>query len=63
MDQTKIVIGITLILQAYSSLPLVQVGYGVWRISPEVLTEISLVLIVHGNKNPFQHVLVCIFIN
>ena len=28
---------------------------------PEVLIAIGLVLIVHGNENPFQHVLVCKF--
>ena len=55
---TRIVIERTQLLQAYSCLPLVQAGYSVWRISPEVLIEISLVLIVHGNENPFQHVLI-----
>ena len=60
--KTKNVIGITPLLQAYSCLPLVQAGYGVWRISLEVLIEISLVLIVHGIENPFQHLLICICI-
>ena len=36
--------------------------YGCWRTSSEVLIEIGLVLIAHGNENPFQHGLVCIFI-
>ena len=58
----KIVIKVTPLLQANSFLLLVQVGYRFPRISPEVLIEISLVLIVHGNENPFQHVLFCIFI-
>ena len=60
--KTKIIIKITLLLQAFSYLPLVQAGYRFLRISPEVVIEIGLVLIVHGNENPFQHVLVCIFI-
>ena len=45
----------TLLLHSYSCLPLVEAGYGVWRISPEVLIEIGLVLIAHGNQNSFQH--------
>ena len=56
--KTKIVIEITLLLQAYSCLPLVQVAYGFLRIAPGVLIEISLVLVAHGNENPFHHVLV-----
>ena len=50
--RTRIGIGITLLLQAYSCLPLVQVVYGFLGIGPEVLIAISLVLIVHGNENP-----------
>ena len=59
--RTKIVIEITLLLQAYSCLPLVQAAYWLLRIGPEILIEISLVLIAHGNENPFHHVLVRIF--
>ena len=40
--KTKIEIEITLLLQAYSCLPLVQAVYGLPRISPEVLIEFSL---------------------
>ena len=47
--KTIIVIEITLLLHAYSCLPLVQVGYRFLRISPEGLIEISPLLIVHGN--------------
>ena len=57
--KTKIVIEITLFLQAFSSLPLVQAPYRFLRIGPEALIEIGFVLIAH---NPFHHVLVCIFI-
>ena len=60
--KTKIVIEITPLLHALPYLPLVQLGYGFLRISPEVLIEIGLVLIVHGNENPFQYVLICIFV-
>ena len=56
--QTKIVIEITQLLQAFSCLPFVQEAYGFLRISPEVLIEIGFVLIAHRNENPFQHVLV-----
>ena len=59
---TKIVIEITLLLQAYPCLLLVKVSYGFQRIDPEVLIEISLVLIAHGNKNSFYHILICILI-
>ena len=59
--RTKIEIEITLLLQAYSCLTLVQ-AYGFLRIGHEVLIEIGLVVIVHGNENPFHHVLICIFI-
>ena len=55
--ETKIVIEITPLLQAYSCLALVKVGYGFLRISPDIFIEISLVLVVHSNENPFQHVL------
>ena len=60
--RTKIVIEITLVLQAYSCLTLLQQAYRFLGIGPEVLIEISLVLIVHSNENPFHHILVCIFI-
>ena len=60
--KTKIVIEITLPLQAYSCLLLVQGAYGFLGFGPEVLIEISLVLIAHGNENPFHHILVCIFV-
>ena len=60
--KTKIVIEITLLLQAYSCLPLVQAVYGFMRIGHEVLIEISFVLVAHSNENPFHHILVCIFI-
>ena len=60
--KTKISIEITLLQMACFCLQLVQVLYSCWRTSPEVLIEIGLVLIIHGNENPFQHVLVCIFI-
>ena len=43
--RTKIVIEISLLLHPYSCLLLVHVGYRFWRIHPEVLIEISLVLI------------------
>ena len=56
--KTKIVIEITLVQQAFSCLPLVQAAYRFLRISPEVLIEISLVLIAHGNENPFHHILI-----
>ena len=56
--KTKIVIEITLFLQAFSCLPCVQVDYGFLRIDAEVLIETSLVLIAHGNENPSQHVFV-----
>ena len=59
--RTKIVIEISLLLQAYLCLPLVQVGYRFLGIDPEVLMAISLVLIAHGNENPFCHILICIF--
>ena len=59
--RTKIEMEITLLLQAYSCLPLLQADYGFLGIDPEVLNTISLVLIVHGNKDLFHHVLVCIF--
>ena len=59
---TKIVIGITPLLQAYSCLLLVQAGYEFQGIDPEVLIEISLVLIAHSNESPFHHILICIFI-
>ena len=59
--RTKIVIEITLVLQAYSCLPLVQADYGFLGIDPEVLIAIGLVLIAHSNENPFHHVLICIF--
>ena len=62
LTTTKIVTEITPLLQAYSCLPPVQVGYRVLKISPEVLIEIGPVLIVHGNENPFDHILICIFI-
>ena len=61
-NKTTIVIEITLLLQAYSCLPLVHPGYRNWRISPEVLIQIGLVLIAHGNENPFQLVLFCSFV-
>ena len=35
--------------------------YGHQRIGHPILIEIRLVPIVHGNENPFWHVLVCIF--
>ena len=37
---------------------------GLWmpENGPEVLIEISLVLVAHRNEDPFQHVLVCIFV-
>ena len=60
--RTKIVIEITPLLHAYSCLPLVQMACGLLRISLEVFIEIGLVLIAHGNENPFHHVLVCIFV-
>ena len=60
---TKIVIEILPLLQEYSCLLLVQVGYGFLRISPEVLIEISLVHVVHDNENPFQHILICVLVN
>ena len=53
---------ITLLLQVYSCLLLVQVIYRFLRIGPEILIEISLVLVAHGNENPFHHVLVCVFV-
>ena len=59
--RTKIVNEITLLLQAYSCLWLVQVPHEFLRIGPEILIEIGLVLIAHGNENPFHHGLVCIF--
>ena len=59
--RTKIVIEITLLLQAYSCLTLVPAN-GFLRIGHEVLIEIGLVVIVHGNENTFHHVLICIFI-
>ena len=59
--RTKIVIEITLLLQAYCCLPFVQAPYGVLQIGHEILIEISLVLFAHGNENPFHHVLVCVF--
>ena len=52
--KTKIVIEITLLLQAFSCLPLVQAAYGFLRISHEVLIEIGLVLIAHHNEDAFQ---------
>ena len=55
--RTKIVIGRTLLLLAYSCLPLVQACYGFLGIDPEFLIAIGLVLIVHGNENPFHHIL------
>ena len=58
--RTKIVIEITPLLHAYSCLQLVQAGYGFLGIDPKVLIAIVHVLIVHGNKNPFHHVLICI---
>ena len=51
--RTKIVIEITLLLQAYSCLLLVQVAYGF---------AIGLVLITHCNENPVHHILICIFV-
>ena len=54
--RTKIVIEITLLLQASFCLWLVQVGYGFLGKDPEVLIAISLVLITHGNENPIHHV-------
>ena len=51
---------ITLLTQTYYSLLLVQAGYGFLGIYPEVLIAIGLVLDVHGNKNPFHHILICI---
>ena len=62
MDQNKIVIEITLLLMACFCQWLVQALYGYSRTSPEVLIEIGLVLIAHGNVNPCHHVLVCIFV-
>ena len=59
--RTEIVIEITLLLQAYFCLLLVQVGDGFLRIYPEVLIAIGLVVIAHGNENPFHHILICIF--
>ena len=59
--RTKHMIVISPSLQAYWCLPLVQRCYGFHCTYPEVLIAISLVLIVHGNENPFQHVLVCKF--
>ena len=55
--KTKIVIELTPLLQAYSCL-----AYGFLRIDPEVLIEICLVLIAHGNENPFHHILICMFV-
>ena len=49
--RTKIVIEITLLLQAYSCLPLVQAAYGLLGIGHEVLIEIRLALILHSNEN------------
>ena len=58
--RTKIVIEITLLLQAYSCLLLVQLAYGYLGIGPEVLIAISLVLTVYSDENAFHHVLVCL---
>ena len=62
MTKSKSVIVISLLLEAFSCLPFIQVGYGFLRTSPEIVIEIGLVLIAHDNDNPFQHVLICIFI-
>ena len=38
---------------------------GVIEMTPLLLStacEISRVLVVHGNENPFHHVLICIFV-
>ena len=43
-------------------LPPVQATYEFLRIGPEILIEISLVLIAVSNENPFHHVLVCSFV-
>ena len=59
--RTKIVIEIALLRQAYSCLPLVQAAYGFLGIGPEILIGIGLVLVAHDTKNPFHHVLACIF--
>ena len=60
--KTKIVTEITLLLQGYSCLLLVQAGYGLLGIGPEVLIAIGLVRVVYGNENPFHHVSVCMFV-
>ena len=59
--RTKIVIEITPLLQVYSCLPLVQVGYRFLGIDPKVLNAISFVLVVHSNENPFHHIHICKF--
>ena len=46
--RTKIAIEITLLLQAYSCLLLVQAVYRLLRIGSEILIEIGLVLIAHS---------------
>ena len=51
--RTKFVIVISLSLQAFWCLPLVQQSYRFLCTYPEVLIAISLVLIVHGKENPF----------
>ena len=51
----------TLSLHVYWCLPLVQRCYRFLCTYPEVLIAIGLILIVHGNENPFQHILVCKF--
>ena len=55
--RTNIVIEITLLLWAYSCLPLLQF----LRICPEVPIEIGFALMVHSNGYPFHHILVCSF--
>ena len=59
--RTEIVIDITLLLQTYCCLLLVQVANRFLRIGPEVPIAISLVLIEHGKENPFHRILVCIY--
>ena len=59
--RTKLVIEMTLLLQDYSCLLLLQAAYGFLGIGPGVLIAIGLVLVVHSSENPLHHVLICIF--
>ena len=61
MYSTSFVIEITPLQQDYSCLLLVQAGYRYLGIDSEVLIAIGIVLIVHGNKNTFHHMLICIY--